>query len=158
MTHAMHDPTKDNQVKLKFQIEPDEDGYPPFRVESVWVTPLPDGTYQVDNIPFFAYDAADGDVVTGQEIDGELFFDHLVRPSGNSVVRIIVNDEASIPAVRAQLTALGCDTEWWGKLVTINVPADVPYDPVYQFLDAGETAGRWGFEESVLKHPLAESP
>ena len=89
----MHEPNHDSQVKLKFCIEPDEDGYPPFSVESVWASPLPDGTYQLDNIPFFTYDAADGDVVTAKVVDGELFFDGVAQASGNSVVRVIVNDE-----------------------------------------------------------------
>ena len=148
----MHEPNQDNQVKLKFCIEPDEDNYPPFRVESVWATPLANNTYQIDNIPFFAYDAADGDVVTAKLVEGELFFDTVVQPSGNSVVRVIVKEKSCIPQLRAQLLALGCDSEWWGSMVAVNVPIEVPYGPVYRLLDDGQVRDQWGFEEAVLNH------
>ena len=148
----MHEPNHDNQIKLKFSMEPDEDGYPPFRVESVWASPLANGTYQIDNIPFFAYDAADGDVVAVKVIDGELFFDRVVQPSGNSVVRVVVNNEESIPQLRAQLLALGCDSEWWRNLVAVNIPSEIPYGPVLRLLEEGQAKDQWGFEEAVLCH------
>jgi hypothetical protein len=148
----MHEPNHDSQIKLKFCIEPDEDRYPPFRVESVWASPLPDGTFQLDNIPFFAYDAADGDVVTAKVVDGELFFDSVVQASGNSVVRVIVNDEGSIAELRAQLLALGCDSEWWQNMVSVNIPAEISYTPVLRLLEEGQESDKWGFEEAVLRH------
>jgi len=152
----MHEPNHNSQVKLKFCIEPDEDGYPPFRVESVWASPLSDGTFRLDNIPFFAYEVADGDVVTAKVLDGELFFEGVAQASGNSVIRVIVNDERSIPQLRAQLLALGCDSEWWQKLVSVNIPAGVSYTPVLRLLEEGQDNDKWGFEEAVLCHDDSE--
>ncbi len=39
--------------KIYFQLEMDEDGYPPFDVESLWVSTIDKGVGIIDNIPFF---------------------------------------------------------------------------------------------------------
>ena len=37
-----------------FRLDQDEDGYPPVQTESVWAIPFGEGTYILDNVPFFA--------------------------------------------------------------------------------------------------------
>ena len=141
-------------VKLLFRLKRDEDGYPPVDVESVWANSQADGTYQIDNIPFFARGVAVGDAVTAKTIDGELFFEGLVRPSGNSLIRAIVRDEAEVPKLCSELKALGCDVEVHGRLVAVDVPAAVSYTPICQLLEVGLNTERLGFEEAVLCHKI----
>lgn len=141
-------------VKLLFRLKRDPDGYPPVDVESVWAIPHADGSYVIDNIPFFARGVAVGDAVTAKEIDGELFFEALVRPSGNSLIRIIVFDEVEVPKLCAELKALGCDVETHGTLVAVDVPASISYAPICQLLEAGMGTERLGFEEAVLCHKV----
>jgi hypothetical protein len=50
----MKDTGSERHVKVLFQLEQDEDGYPPASVESLWALPKGEGLFQVDNIPFFA--------------------------------------------------------------------------------------------------------
>ena len=145
----------DALVKVLFRLERDPDGYPPVDVESVWAIRQPDGSYKIDNIPFYARGAAVGDVVTAKEIDGELFVEALAQPSGNSLIRAIVHDEAEVSKLCAELKALGCDVEVYGRLVAVDVPAAVSYTPICQLLEAGMNTDRLGFEEAVLCHKLS---
>lgn len=139
-------------VKITFRLVQDEDGYPPGHYERMWARRLPDGTYEIDNIPFYSYDVAVGDIVKVQEVDGELFYNERVKDSGNSVIRMRIYDHADLDSVRAELRALGCDSEGDGVVLAVNVPANVPYAPIFRFLSEGDRAKRWGFEEAVLCH------
>ena len=56
--------------KLRFEVAKDEDGWPPVASEGVWATPLGNGLYHVENIPWFAVDVAADDVFRGV-VDGE---------------------------------------------------------------------------------------
>lgn len=141
-----------SQRKIVFRLEQDEDGYPPVGYESVWADRLADGTYRIDNLPWYSYDAACGDIVSAKEIDGELFFDELVKPSGNTLLRVVVYQEEDVPGLVNDLKPLGCDCERNGRLVAVNVPAGVDYAPIFRLLMAGQERGSWGFEEAVLCH------
>jgi hypothetical protein len=149
--------TTTDKVKLLLRLTPDEDGYPPFTIEGVWASRNPDGTYEIANIPFYSYDVAVGDVVRAEEIDGELFFVERVKDSGNSVIRMLIYDRDELEKIRADLWSLGCDSEGDGVVLAVNVPAGVSYAPIAKFLDEGDRAKRWGFEEAVLCHPRDET-
>jgi len=147
-----HTATEFPSVKITFRLVQDADGYPPGDYESMWARRLPDDTYEIDNIPFYSYDVAVGDIVKVQEVDGELFFRERVKDSGNSVIRMRIYDPDELDSVRAELRALGCDSEGDGIVLAVNVPADVLYAPIFRFLTQGDDAKRWGFEEAVLCH------
>lgn len=144
--------TTTDKVKVLFRLTQDESGYPPYAVEGMWTSRQADGTYEIENIPFYSYDVAVGDVVKVQDVDGELFYVERVRESGNSVIRMLIYDRGELDSVRAELRALGCDSEGDGAVLAVNVPADVPYAPIFRFLSEGDRAKRWGFEEAVLCH------
>ena len=146
--------TDRDHVKLLFRLERDPDGYPPVDVEGIWAIVQADGSYEIDNIPFFARGVAVGDVVSAKRIDDEFFFEKLLRPSGHSLVRIIVYDEAEVPKLCSELKSLGCDLELDGTLVAVDVPAEVPYTPICRLLEAGSDAERLGFQEAVLCHKI----
>lgn len=152
MRHAAEPSTAAGQRPVMFRLVPDEDGYPDFQRESLWATPRGDGTYAIASIPFYTYDAARGDIVSVSEEDGELYFDKLVRQSGNSLLRIIVRGAENVDDVRHMLKEFGCDTEASGRFVAVDVPAHVDYGPIRDRLLAGEQQDRWGFEEAVLCH------
>lgn len=145
-------------AKLTFRLVQDESGYPGVGYESMWARRLPDGTFEIDNIPFYSYDVAVGDIVKAQEVDGELFFSERVRDSGNSVIRMLIYNRDELDKVRSELRALGCDSEGDGVVLAVNVPAEVAYAPILQFLTDGDRAKRWGFEEAVLCHTVETLP
>jgi hypothetical protein len=147
------------RVKLVFELHQDEDGYPPVGYEGVWAEPLADGNFRIDNIPFYSYEAALDDVVSATEQDGRLLFQSLVRPSGNSLLRVIARVPETVPEICAHLTKLGCDWESTGSLIAVHVPMELDYSPVIEYLVRGMNEDRWGVEEAVLCHKIdAASP
>jgi hypothetical protein len=150
--------TTTDKVKVLFRLTQDESGYPPYAVEGMWTSRRADGTYEIENIPFYSYDVAVGDVVKAQDVDGELFYLERVRESGNSVIRMLVYDRQELESIRAELRALGCDSEGDGVVLAVNIPAAVPYAPIFRFLTEGDRAKRWGFEEAVLCHDPEPAP
>jgi hypothetical protein len=131
-----------DKVKLLLRLTPDEDGYPPFSIEGVWASRNPDGTYEIENIPFYSYDVAVGDVVRAEEVDGELFFVERVKDSGNSVIRMLIYDRGELDKIRAELRSFGCDSEGDGVILAVNVPAEVSYAPLFRYLIDGDHAKR----------------
>lgn len=142
-------------AKVVFALQQDEHGYPPVGYEGVWAEPLADGTFRVDNIPFHTYEAAFGDIVSAVEQDGRLMFQNLIKPSGNSLLRVIALRPEVVPELCAGLSKLGCEVERTGNtgsLVAVNVPKEIDYSPVFEFLKRGMDEERWGVEEAVLCH------
>src|SRR5881394_2696396 len=113
----------DNYKKVRFELVPDDDGYPPDRWERLWTYEVEPGLYSVDNIPFFATGISTGDVISAEEKEGELQFNRIVRPSKNSVFRIYVADEADAQRAREEFRALGCRSEQshLPKLFTVEI-------------------------------------
>ncbi|KFA89393.1 DUF4265 domain-containing protein [Archangium violaceum] len=140
-------------VKVFFELEQDEDGYPPVTCESMWATPVGNGLYRLGNIPFFASGVAYEDVVSAvRRDDGTRGFVEVVRPSGHSTLRVIVYEASEVPALRQELEALGCDTELSHipNLMAVDVPPAVPLDSVRSLLETGTASERWEYEEACL--------
>lgn len=127
-------------------------------VEEVWALRREDGTFEIESIPFRSYETAVGDIVKAEEVGGNFFFTERVKRSGNSVIRISADDPADLTDIRADLLALGCDSEICGAVVAVNVPADVSYAPIARLLDEGDRAKRWSFEEANLSHERGAEP
>jgi hypothetical protein len=142
-----------NLVKILFEIEPDQDGYPPLTVESVWATVESEGRYKLDNIPFFARKATLDDVVAVSEDDGDLWFSAVVGTSGNSLLRVVLFDETRIEELRQHLGNLGCSTEWdkTHDLVSVNVPMSARLGSVQEYLRNEAAKGWLDYEEPLLR-------
>jgi len=118
----------ENLVKIFFELQQDEEGYPPVTCESVWATPVAQGLYRLGNIPFFARGVAYEDVVSAVRMDdGTLGFVEVVRPSGHSTLRVIAYEESDAPVLRHKLEEIGCDTEQSHipNLFAVDVPSSV---------------------------------
>jgi hypothetical protein len=149
---AMGSTDTDGMVKVVFELEKDEDDYPPADYEGLWAIPVGEGLFQIDNIPFFAQEIALGDVVSAIPEGGELRFQQVVRPSGHRTLRLIIYDKEQVPAVRKLLEERGCASE--GShipgLISVDVPPSVSLAMLRSLLDAGEAQERWGYEEACL--------
>lgn len=122
-------------------------------VESVWAS-KEDNYYRIKNIPFFAPNIAYDDLVSVEEDDGELFFDEIIEESGNSTVQVILFDEDKAEMIKNNVENLHCG--WEGSHLknyfSINVPKDVNYDPLRDFLQHFHTKGILDYKESCLAH------
>ena len=142
------------EAKIFFKLDVDGDGYPPVAVESVWArSGEKAGEYIIDNIPFFTKEATDGDVVAASQDDkGNLWFHEVLRPSRNSLIRVIFFVTDQLESVREHLIALGCATEYFGTygLLSVSVPAQIDLSSIEQYLDEHRESGAIDYEGAIL--------
>ncbi len=141
------------QKKVMFYLEPDEDGYPPFNWETLWVLQINPDRFQIDNIPFFVRGISYKDVVSVQRKEGELHFEEIVSPSNHSTIRVIVFHEMNVDFLRQSLTRLGCSSELnKTKMISVDIPPEVNYSKVIELLAKGEEDELWDYEEAAIRH------
>jgi len=136
----------DSKILLTFE---DEGGN--YQTESVWATKQGE-YYRIDNIPFLAPSIALHDVVSVEEDDGALYFNELIEASNHSTIQMIIFNEGEVPQIGRELEVLNCS--WEGShiknLIAIDVPNDVSYQVVKEYLDKGEEENRWSYKEACL--------
>ncbi len=141
-------------VKIHFQLEQDEDGYPPVAVESLWAQPAGEpGAYILDNVPFFTRDATIGDTVHVREEDGNLWFESVLARSTNSLVRVVFFDRGAVQDISRQLESLGCSVEYIAahNLLAVSIPGKVPLGSVQLCLQDEASADKIDYEEAILR-------
>lgn len=143
-----------NKLKIIFNIEQDEDGYPPVSFESLWAFPLNNGNYIIDNIPFFIYGIAAGDEISALNIEQEFFFDKLIRHSGSSVFRVFSKQHEKIDEIRKKFIELNCSSEYNEQfnLIAIEIKKEIDIFPLLSYLVTSQELGKLDFEEAVLHH------
>ena len=109
--------------KIYFQLEMDEDGYPPFDVESLWVSTIDKGVGIIDNIPFFVKGIALGDRVT---FDDDFNFVAVEVPANNATIRVYCPSWEEEVDIKNILKEENCSWELFHlpSLIAINVPND----------------------------------
>lgn len=118
--------------------------------ENIWALPLGDGTYRLENPPFFIYDISLSDVVAAlPDEEGVLQFLSVVRHSGNRTVRARSDDSLKDPGFRSTLLAnlrgFGCQTEEHrDTLLSINVPPEIEINKVTSYLTASGLSWEYG--------------
>jgi hypothetical protein len=118
----------------------------------MWTLRRDDG-YEIDNIPFYVKELALGDVVSAQaDAEGALWFSRLVRPGRHSTIRLWFSNEHDVQPIRHELKRMGCASEVSDlpRLVAVDVPPNIPYEKVKVFLDQGEQAGIFEYQEACL--------
>lgn len=140
--------------RVAFRLERDADGYPPADWEHLWVRESGTGEFTVDNTPFFVRGISFGDVISADRRNGELVFAKLLRPSRHSTLRVIVFDKTIVPEIRLSLRDLKCASELShvSGLIAVDCPPEASIDDVRGFLEQGEEAGRWEYEEAAIRH------
>jgi hypothetical protein len=56
----------DEYVRVLFELEKEDEDYPPVNYERLWARRLEQGLFELDNIPFFVRDISAGDVVSAR--------------------------------------------------------------------------------------------
>ncbi|MEL6697842.1 MAG: DUF4265 domain-containing protein [Bacteroidota bacterium] len=108
--------------------------------------------YQLDNILFYAKNFALNDIFEVEEINEELYASNLVKESGHSCIRILFDQVNEVSKTRATLKKMGCDSELSNmeNLIAIDIPPNVVYATLTQFLDKGEEEERWQYQEAAI--------
>lgn len=144
----MNERSSNRYVKVLLEVERDDGTCD---VESVWAVSEVGG-FRLDNIPFYARGLAWGDIVSATpDPDGLLRYTGLVGASGHSTIRLLFADVRAVQGVRDELRAMGCDSELdLPVLVAVDIPPDVPYPPIRDYLAKKERAGILEYEEGCL--------
>src|SRR5689334_7834646 len=131
-------------VKVIFPVEQDESGYPPVNEESIWCLPQERDVFQVDNIPFYAYDISLEDKIRADVQRGVLRFEKLLAPSKNTTIRVFAKDQSSEPLIVPSMQSFGGLTEAMegSSLVAISFSPSADLAGALAFLDRESAAGR----------------
>ena len=132
---------------------------PDGEVETPWAERVGERELRLDNLPWFAYGISLGDVVEADATgdDGVFEFVRVVRPSGNRLVRVILDDESQIETVLEPLVELGCDYEGANRrLISISVPPSVSLDAVSAHLT--DTNLQWEHANPTFEQLSPDEP
>ncbi len=141
--------SSENFKKVVFKFyESDLDEY---IVESMW-TKREGLHYKLDNIPFHVYQYSCDDIVETEEIDEQLMVKRLVKASGNSTFRVLFESLELLDNTRKELDKLGYESEVKrsNKLLAVNVPKELEYKKILNYLKKGEELDKWQYEESCI--------
>jgi hypothetical protein len=138
--------------------------------ETLWVLPVSDDVYQLENSPFFAYGVyfcrsapSTNAIMRSRKVSWkdlikakpgkDQFPEYVgcVKKSGNRTLRIIFQDfrssEQPAQAILKQLTELGCSYEGMQpRLISINVPPEVELQRVTDFLK-NQSGTQWEYAD-----------
>lgn len=143
-------------VTVRFELTPDEVGWPPAASEGLWAEPLGRGRYRLDNTPFYVRGVAADDVVRARRRKGQLWVREVVAHSGRLTLRIIVAADGplggDLDAATAVLLPLGVRVEGDPsfRLLALDVGVGTPLAPVKDLLRRGEENGSWYLEEGCV--------
>lgn len=158
------------RVKILFDVV---DDWHKNSTETVWAIANDDGTYSIENVPFFARDVSNQDVVSAKPMpefklansDARVFeFCEVISRGGHSTYRVppSVENFPDFPqnefiAVVEKLKDLKCVVEMGQvgllPLAAIDVPASVDADEIYSFLKSEESKGGVVFQLAHDGHP-----
>jgi hypothetical protein len=134
-------------VALVYLDEPE----PSYQTELVNTIQVERG-YQLTSIPFFAKHLALHDIISVETEEGIHYFDDIVVKSGHSVIRVLFTTQQTLTHVMGGMQQLGANAFRYdtSRLVAFDVPAQVAYEPIKQFLTQGEAQGWWEYQEACL--------
>lgn len=140
--------------KLFFELTQDEDDWPPYSTESVWVEEVEDGLLELKNIPFFATNVSLSDQVRFKAIDGARWFAGVVVASGNSTLRVFSFNAKKTAELTAWLKQHNCEWEYGfeKEYLTINIPKKLDGKKVMNKLRELEKIEEFEFEVSCRRH------
>lgn len=142
------------QVKIIVLLEKEEADYPPYDYEELWATPVGEGLFRIENVPFFARGLARGDLVSAVSEGEVLRFQEVSQASGHSTIRLMVNDSNALPGIIQRFESQGCSSETTlGRLVALDVPPSVSLEDLRERLEMGFAQSQWDYEEACIFQP-----
>jgi hypothetical protein len=124
------------EKKVYFELNQDDDGWPPYASECMWADTLGKCRYRLNNIPFFVEGVSFGDVVEAKIRNGRACFVSLVEASLNSTLRAFCSNAQKKNEFKKWLEKNGCMWEFGfdGNYIVVNVPETVDLNTLEQFL------------------------
>ena len=143
-------------IRVRFDLEIEEDGYPPIAVETLNARIVDGNTVEIDNTPFFAKSVAAGDVVecSRTENDQVLQFERVIAESGNRSISIIFLDDDCREDLYQHLRSCGHYCEYGEfahfNMLAVSIEKDADYSAVKAYLDEKEGSNSVSYAELCL--------
>ncbi|HEX8790107.1 MAG TPA: DUF4265 domain-containing protein [Polyangiaceae bacterium] len=136
-------------VKVHFRLERDADGFPPADVESLWAQPIDAHHCRLDNVPFFAREVANRDVVEVKEEGGNLWFVRVAEEGGHGTIRVITYDKGDVDEIRRTIRGFGCAVELShiDGYLSVDVRPESQKQNLLDFLQREHAADRLDYDE-----------
>lgn len=144
-------------IELLFNLEQDEDDWPPVGAEGLWCEPV-NTRYRLETCPLFVKGLSVGDLLEVEpDDDGSVWQFEVVEPSANSTVWIIFWDRSAIDPALQALRSLGCDTTgplegMEAKICSVNVPESLEFTKVDAVLGPLEQSERVAVAYPSYRH------
>lgn len=148
-----------NDIKVRFNLEIIEDGFPPIGVETLNGVLIGDNIVKLNNTPFFAKSVAVDDILRCIETNktGVYEYEKLVTPSGNKAISIIFLDDSCKENVYQYLKGHGCYCEYgeFGgfNMLAVAVDKKLEYDELESFLQMNQDSGIISYAELCFWDP-----
>ena len=143
-------------IKVVFHLEQDEDGYPPIAVEMLNARTLENGTFQIQNAPFFTENISYNDIVKASptDVSEQYRFDEVVEQSGFTSLSIIILDSSMDTFLMDLLRGLDCVIEYgeFGvyRVLAVAVPDTTDYASLREQLQSIEDRELISFAELAV--------
>jgi len=161
----------DGLIKISYPVE--SDSWDGASGENIWVqlvelvdmVPPHRTIAMVESIPFSTRTLSYGDkiLLKCEEHEKQVKFVSIVERGGHSTCQIYVEKEnPDASAVLKRMKLIGCGWEGGqhgsGKVYALDIPPEVDFDEVFDFLEKGEGEGRWLFQTGYIGHPEKDEP
>jgi hypothetical protein len=142
--------------KVIFQLEQDDDGFPPIAVELLNATSLGGGLFQIQNAPFFTKNISYNDVVKAlpTEVSEQYQFEEVIEQSRFTSLSIIILDSSMDKFLMDLLRGLDCVIEYgeFGvyRMLAVAVPDTTNYASLREQLESLEDRELLSFAELAV--------
>lgn len=142
-------------MKVAFQLEQNEDGYPPVALETLNASDLGGGLFKIENAPFFAESIAYGDVVAARaSTSGSCAFDKVVERSTFTSLSILILQEGMDVLLMDLFRGKDCVIEYgeFGdfRVLAVAVPKTCDYAALRATLQTLEDDDQISFAELAV--------
>lgn len=147
---------KVNEIKVRFQLEILEDGFPPIGVETLNALLIDDDTVKLDNTPFFAESVAAGDVLKVSKTNSEhiVQFESVLSHGGNKSIAIIFIDDACKEDIYQYFKTNSCYCEYGEfrdfNMLAVSIGSEMDYGKIASYLDEKERLGELSYAELCI--------
>ncbi|MGW4125827.1 DUF4265 domain-containing protein [Nocardia sp. NPDC004711] len=147
-----------SHVRVHFDLEVDEDGWPPVGTESMWALPSTEpGLVELANTPWFVRGLAIGDIIrVAADSAGLLRMTEHVSWSGSCTIRVIPYRSGPLAGDLQQVidtfASLGANYEGLQQygMVALSIPTHADLSAVKRLLRQGERDGWWAYDEGCI--------
>ncbi|UOO89216.1 DUF4265 domain-containing protein [Vitreoscilla massiliensis] len=139
--------------KVHFELEVDEEGYPPVNCEQIDCERVEGDVFVVKYMPFYSKEVALGDLIFTELIQHERLFKKVKSHSDNSTIRIVFyeNKPHQISAILNELSEKGLVHEKFSEqFYALNLPKGIDIVKILRYLESLENEDILSYEAMKL--------